>query len=463
VATYLCRFGLLKCWLSAVFSFYNLLLPASLRSEQADAINNSNLIDLSTLGVSGSPARVESIPGTGELGEWLGISPDSAWRLGGVWLGNASMQLGGGLDSESEPGFAQSALLNLHLDLDKFVGWKGARVWVQALQLNANNASLRSGSLQGSNSAVGPPPFDRTELYDYAFSQSLFDNQATLLLGKLIPSTDFANVVLPIAVNQGSLYALPSITSLTFTPPYAMPALLGRLPGYPNSALGASININPKIWNKSSYLKVGIFDGRGGSGISPAVQTGIQLPSLSGPLFLIGEFGSTWRIGSNLKPGAMGIGFWRQGGPLNICSQNKANCLNESNAFGSYLIAQQRLINFRFPNDGSGISGFVQLGWSSAKTNFITGSIGAGLSMYAPAKSRPLDSYGLGLSWARVNNQAFLADEFNASELMVQAYAQLHLVGNLYLTPSITMLPLVGNKEAVAPSTSALMQLIFLF
>ena len=83
--------------------------------------------------------------------------------------------------------------------------------------------------------------------------------------------------------------------------------------------------------------------------------------------------------------------------------------------------------------------------------------------MYAPVKSRPLDSYGLGLSWARVNNQAFLADEFNASELMVQAYAQLHLVGNLYLTPSITMLPLVGNKEAVAPSTSALMQLIFLF
>lgn len=455
--------GKLNCILLAVLSFYGVFEAVFVCAQPDDQSSDSSLIDLTGLGVSGSPARVEAIPGTGELGEWLGIPADSAWRLGGVWLGNASAQLGGGFNSDNDPGLAQQVLLNLYLDLDKFVGWKGARVWVQALHFNANKASYRSGSLQGSNSILTPAPFDRTELYDYVFAQSLFDDQATLLLGKLIPSIDFANVVIPIAVNKKSLYSLPSITSLTYTPPYATPALLGRLPGYPNSALGASININPKLWNKSSYLKFGIFDGRGGSGVSPTVQTGMDLPSLSGPLFVIGELGSTWRIGSKLKPGALGIGLWRQGGPLSICSQNKSSCLNESNAFGTYIIAQQRLINFRYPKDGSGISGFFQLGWSPANTNLFTGSIGGGLSIFAPMKSRPLDSYGLGVSWAKINNQAFLYDQLNDSELMVQGYAQLHLIGNVYLTPSITVLPFVGEKKAVGSSTSALMQVVFLF
>ena len=54
-------------------------------------------------------------------------------------------------------------------------------------------------------------------------------------------------------------------------------------------------------------------------------------------------------------------------------------------------------------------------------------------------KSRPLDSFGLGASWEKINNQAFLYDQLNDSELMVQAYAQLHLAGNVYLTPSITV------------------------
>jgi porin len=461
---YFCGASVLNCTLAAILSFFEVFASSFVCAQPDDQGPKSSLIDLSSLGISGSPARVEAIPGTGELGEWLGIPADSAWRLGGIWLGNASAQLGGGLNVENDPGLAQQILLNLHLDLEKFVGWKGARVWVQALQVNANKASYRSGSLQGSNSTLTPPPFDRTELYDYAFAQSLFDDQATLLLGKLIPSIDFANVVIPISVNKKSLYSLPSITSLTYTPPYAMPTLLGRLPGYPNSALGASINLNPKLWNKSSYLKFGIFDGRGGSGISPAMQTGMALPSLSGPLFLIGELGSTWRIGSKLKPGAMGIGLWRQGGPLSICSEKStASCLNETNAYGAYLIAQQRLINFRYPKDGSGISGFLQFGWSPANTNLFASSVGGGLSIFAPMKSRPLDSFGLGVSWAKINNQAFLYDQLNDSELMVQAYAQLHLAGNIYLTPSITVLPLVGKKEAAAPSTSALMQLVFLF
>ena len=413
------------------------------------------------LSVPASPAAVEMVPGTGALGHWLGIPADSPFRLGGVWASNATTQLGGGDANPGDPGLAQQLLLDLSLNLEQSLGWPGTSIWVQGLLVNANEtASQASGSLQGSNSLVSPPPLDRAELYSYALKQFLFDDQVRLLIGKLAPSNDFANVAVPVAESFSSNYWIPSISSLTYTPLYAMPTLIGRLPGYPNSALGASILLQPNAFKKTASLKLGVFDGRGGSGVTPKVETGLSEPALDGPLFFISELGGSWTVGNMAMPGASSIGYWQQGGPLR-CDGSRG-CL-ESSAEGIYFIAQQRAINFRYPNDNSGISAFLQAGWSPARTNLFTTSIGGGLTMFAPMRSRPLDSYGLGLSWAKINEQGALASRANEYELMLQVYGQFHLVSNLYLTPSITMLPKVGSQSAIAPSTNALVQLVALF
>ena len=426
------------------------------QADQADAQRKNRI------GIPASPAAVDKVPGTGALGRWLGLPADSPWRLGGVWVGNGTTQISGGAANPGGLGLAQQFLLDFSLDLEKSLGWPGASMWVQGLQVNANTTAWQaSGSQQGSNSLVGPPPLDRTELYSYAFSQFLFEKQVRVLAGKLSPSNDFANVVVPVAESFGSNYWIPGISSLTYTPLYAMPTLLGRLPGYPNSALGASILVQPNAFKKMASLKLGVFDGRGGSGVQSPVQTGLARPSLSGPLFSIAELGGSWLVGNMRMPGAASFGLWHQGGPLG-CDGASGSC-TESSAAGGYFIAQQRAINFRYPNDNSGISAFFQAGWSPAATNFFTSSIGGGLTMFAPMRSRPLDSYGLGLSWARINDQGPLAASSNASELMLQVYGQFHLVSNLYLTPSITVLPYVGLKDASAPSTSALLQLVALF
>ena len=412
--------------------------------------------------VPASPAAVDKAPGTGALGRWLGLPADSVWRLGGVWVGNGTSQLGGGAPNSGGLGLAQQFLLDLQLNLDRSLGWRGATIWVQGLQVNANStASQASGSLQGANSLVAPPPLDRTELYSYAFSQFLFDRQVRLLVGKLAPSNDFANVVIPVAEPFGSAYWIPAISSLTYTPLYAMPTLQGRLPGYPNSALGASLLVQPNAFARNVYLKMGLFDGRGGSGVQGGVQTGLSMPSLAGPLFSIGEIGGAWKLGSMGKPGTASFGLWHQGGALG-CGDGSDVC-SESSAAGGYLLAQQRLINFRYPHDRSGVSAFLQAGWSPAASNLFTTSIGGGLTMFAPMRSRPLDSYGLGLSWARINEQGPIASISNNTELMVQVYGQIHLVSNLYLTPSLTVLPVVGQRNATGPSTSALLQLVALF
>jgi len=411
------------------------------------------------IAVPASPAAVDKVPGTGALGRWLGLPADSPWRLGGVWVGNGSEQLGGGMANPGGLGLAQQFLLDLSLDLDRSIGWQGASVWVQGLQVNANKtAEKASGSLQGSNSLVAPDPLDRTQLYTYAFSQYLFDRQVRLLVGKLAPSNDFANVVVPVDEPFGSPYWIPGMSSLTYTPLYAMPALLGRLPGYPNSALGASLLVQPKAWNRDVYLKVGLFDGRGGA---DDLQTGLTAPSLAGPLFSIGEIGGSWSLGRLGKPGAASFGLWHQGGPLG-CNGQGQSCA-ESSAAGGYLLAQQRLFNFRHPLDTSGISTFIQAGWSPSSTNLFTTSIGGGFTMFAPMRSRPRDSYGIGLAWARINERGQFGMAANPAELMLQVYGQIHLVSNLYLTPSFTVLPHVGLKDATAPSTSALLQLVALF
>lgn len=409
------------------------------------------------IGVPASPAAVDKVPGTGALGRWLGIPAESPWRLGGFWAGNASGQLGGGLGDQSGLGLAHQLLLDLSLDLHKSVGWAGAKVWVQGLQANANTtAAIAGGSVQGINSLVSFP-LDNTQLFSYALSQFLFDEQVRLLVGKLAPGNDFANVVVPVAEASGSPYSIPGISSLTYTPLYAMPTLLGRL----NTAFGASLLVQPKALNRDVYLKLGVFDGRGGSGVNPPIQTSLALPSLAGPLFSIAEIGGAWTVGSQSMPGAASFGLWHQGGPLG-CNGQGASCA-AADAAGGYVIAQQRLINFRYPLDNSGVSTFVQTSWTPSVTNLFVASIGGGLTMFAPMRTRPRDSYGVGLSWARVNQQGPLAAVANPVELMLQVYGQIHLAGNLYLTPSITVLPLVGVREASAPSTTALLNLVALF
>jgi len=107
------------------------------------------------------------------------------------------------------------------------------------------------------------------------------------------------------------------------------------------------------------------------------------------------------------------------------------------------------LLNFRSRRDNSGLIGFISSGWSPARTNLINGSI--------------TDSIGIGLSWAQINTIRFLNQTFNPSELMVQLYTQIHLGGNLFLQPTLTALPLVGDRTASQGSLSGLLQLTALF
>ena len=70
-----------------------------------------------------------------------------------------------------------------------------------------------------------------------------------------------------------------------------MPTLLGRLPGYNNSALGLALTAQPEFFEDRCHITLGVYDRRGGLH-DASVQTGLDSPSLAGPLFSIAEVGS---------------------------------------------------------------------------------------------------------------------------------------------------------------------------
>ena len=406
------------------------------------------------VGLSGNPINALQFMGTGQLGQWLGLPADGALRIGGVAVGTSTPQISGGSD-KAALSWAGFVALELSLDLEKVIGWNGAKLSLAGLQYNVQPVNQRAGSVQGVNSVAAVGPNNRTELYNYLFSQNLFEGQFQLIAGKLIPTISFGNATAPDQSAQNENYAVPSLSGLSYTPVFVVPTMLGRIPGYPDSALGVTTTVAPNVFNGRTYVSAGVFDGRLGAG---EAWTGLVTPSLKGPLFSVVQVGTAWRLGQRQAPGQTFIGGWHQSGPL-----GSPGGLSETLAGGVYGQVSQRLASFRYGKDSSGLNIFVQAGWSPSVTNLINSSIGGGLTVLAPFASRPKDSYGFGLSWARLNDRTEAGYGFNSSELMLQAYAQFHLVENLFLQPVITTLPIVGITGGSAPSVSVTLQLTALF
>ncbi|WP_223341784.1 carbohydrate porin [Synechocystis sp. PCC 7339] len=413
-------------------------------------------------GISGNPAASNMLVGTGQLGAWLGLNEDSPFRIGGIFMGNVSQQISGG----NQPGsldFNGALILGVGIDLEKAVGWKNAFFEVEGLQYNGQPVNFVAGSAQGYNSLQATAPLSRTELYQLWLNQTFLDNRISLRIGKLIPSMNFGYVGRPF-VTQTDPQLFTSTTGLLYTPVFVGPAMLGFIPGYYNSAFGlygawkswGGPGDNPATPN-GWYGQAGIYDGRGAEG----VQTGLVWLNFSGPLFKVAEVGGTWTPYADAPEigwGSVAVGGWRQSGPLTA-----PGGAFESQTGGMYAYLVQKLGKFRETKDQNGIVGFVQGGWNSSSTALMHSSFGFGLTFIAPFGDRPLDSYGFGFSWARLNANPLAGYGFNSYETMLQFYAQYHLVGNLFIQPVLTVLPTPGAMGATSSSLSGTVQLTFPF
>ena len=317
-----------------------------LATEQANA-------PAAPIGISANPGAVDQVTGTGQAGEWLGFKKDSGVFLGGVWAADTNYLISGG----EQPGswsWNSLLILNLDLDFEKLIGWKGGKFGIDFLRFDGEPTNERAGSVQGYNSLPGPPPLHRSELYELWWRQELFDRKLIVRVGKTVPTADFNNVLRPVPTQDQSLF-IPSVSGLLFTPVFKNATLIGAMPGYYNSAFGVTTTFAP---TNNFYLSYGVYDGN----LATGSQTGTKGPEFNGYYFHIGEAGAAWEIGSDNLPGSFGIGLWNQTGHL------RTGDVSESGAMGVYLFGSQR-IWFRHPGkDNSGISGFFQFGANDSET-----------------------------------------------------------------------------------------------
>jgi porin len=392
--------------------------------------------------ISGNPAAVNIIAGTGALGRALGLSEESGVRLGGLWLGDASGVLVGGQDP-GHWGLNSLTIVDLNLDAEKLVGWKGGSFGIEFLQFTGQYTNNLAGAFPGFDSIEAGPPLNRNQLYQLWFRQSLFDDKLIFRIGQSVPTFDFNNVVRPVPVSDPAA-AIPAVTALAYTPVFVNPTMLGVIPGYYNSATGITTTFAP---TKSSYLNYGVYDGN----LAAGHQTGLSGPRFDGYYFHIGEVGYSYRWGPQRKPGNFGVGVWGQTGKLEDLTGGTTN-----GAVGAYLFGAQRLW-FRHPGvDNSGVSGFYQFGTNDSNALHARQYVGGGLTAFGLVPGRPDDSFGLGLNctWltqgfesARIFYSPMDAPNvpsLRPSQLMFQCYHQMKLFDGCFFQTNLTDIPTPG-------------------
>jgi porin len=438
------RLILIACWAaSSTFS-----------AEAEPAGSSTNVVASTavphTSGVSANPAAANITTGTGEawkcFEELLGIEDDHGVRLGGAWIGNMDWLISGGADP-GKVGFNSLLILDLLVDFEKATdgGWKGGSLGAELLQFNGAPVNDYAGTLQDYDSLSGPPPLDRTQLYELWIRQEFLDEKLVVRLGKSVPTYDFGNVTKPVTLTEQE-FNIPSVSGLLYTPIHKNPTMIGVMPGYYNSAYGMTTTFEPVKW---WYLSHGIYDGNQAN----HVQTGLVGPRINGYYFNIVETGCSWRLGGEL-PGKFGVGYWNQTGDL-----REPPGITEDGTQGFYLFGSQRVWYQHPGKDNSGISTFFQYGKNDSETLIINESVGAGLTGFGLVPNRPKDSMGAGAFLSFPNPNRFQ----RSSELMVQGYYQANIWRSIYVQPAITYIPTPGAGPDLNEAWIATVQVAVLF
>ena len=253
-------------------------------------------------------------------------------------------------------------------------------------------------------------------------------------------------MVRPLSLQDDTL-AIPAISSLIYTPIFKNPTLVGVMPGYYNSAYGVTVTVAP---TSNFYVSAAAFDGN----LARGIQTGLNAaPDFNGYYFAIGEVGVAWRLGPLGMPGTFAVGAWKQTGELSA-----ANGVTENGAGGIYTFGSQRLW-IRNPGlDNSGITGFLQFGINDSETLPVNTYVGVGLTVLGLVPRRPKDSMGGGVAVSWLNQKA--NPGFRDNEILLQAYYQLHVFGDIYLQPTVTYIPKPGASRSFSPATAISAQVI---
>ena len=254
-------------------------------------------------------------------------------------------------------------------DLDRLVGWRGARAHLHLLSNHGGSINALSGTLQGvDNIEVADA---RTKLYEAWIEQSLAGDRIALLVGLSDLNADFyqndsAGLLVAPAFGIGS--------ELASTGPNG-PSI------FPSTALTARLNVAVA---KSGYVRAAVVNARAGvlgdaSGVDFAMHDGA---------LLIAEAGVTTN-------GKLAIGAWgytrRQD---DLCAFDRNGDPMRRAAIGAFVLIDQRVAG----DDARGVDLFLRAGVSEGKTTPFRGGFQTGALVRGVLPHRPDSQLAFGVA-----------------------------------------------------------------
>ena len=259
------------------------------------------------------------------------------------------------------------------VDLDRLVGWNGARAHFYAL----NNLGLRpndaAGSLQGIDNIEVPKR--RLKLYEAWIEQS-FGDRVSLLVGLFDLNSEFyvndaAGLLISSAFGMGTELAATGSNG---------PSI------FPSTSLAARLSVRI---GEAGYVRAAVFNAHAASINDPGgVDTGFDEGVL-----LIGEAGVDGAIGGK---GKFALGAWRYSKRQDDTRETDITGAPLRHvARGAYLLAEYPVAGFGGDRE---LTAFARIGISDGKTGDFDGGWQAGFLMSGLFAQRPDSQLSFGIT-----------------------------------------------------------------
>jgi porin len=345
----------------------------------------------------------------------LGLLPNPFERYGvkfsATYISDTMASATGGL----RPGATYMGRLNLAIDVDfaKLAKLDGLSFHANVFQIHGRGLSRNDiGNLMPVSSLEALPT---TRLYEAWFEQKFDGDKYSVRAGQLAADAEFITAKYTDALVSGT-FGWPAITAIN---------LPSGGPSPPLAAMGARFKAEV---NEHVTVLAAIFDGdAAGPGTDdPQLRNRYGLNfRVNDPPLVLGEvqYGYNEEKGAPGLPGAVKLGGWFHDGMfddqrfaasgLSLATPGAGNPAQHQTDFGIYGVFEQMVLRLPGKDDRS-IGMFARASASPDDRNLISFYADTGFAIKGPFASRPDDTFGFGLAYARISDQARALDaDFN--------------------------------------------------
>ncbi len=382
-------------------------------------------------------------------GNWGGLRSrlsDAGVQLGFNYIGETLGNLAGGV----RHGWIYEGRFELVLDVDleKAIGWSGARFHTNAYQIHGRGLTAdRTGNLL---TASGIEATRATRLYTLWLEQNLFEDRLSLRAGQLAADDEFITSQYA-ATFVNSTFGWPAITALD---------LPNGGPAYPLATPGFRVRVSP---TEALSLSGAVFNGdpagRGDGNPQDRNASGTSF-RLNDDVFAIVELAYARNQkpseASSGLPGTFKLGGWYHSGRfpdqrfdvsgLSLADPaSSGDPARRGSNFGVYAVIDQMV--WRRPDtEDQGLGVFARIAGSPSDRNLVSFYADGGINYKGLVPSREADVLGVAFGYARLSGDARRLDRdaaaFAGTGLPVRDFeAVLEVTYQAQITPWLTVQP----------------------